>query len=460
VERIEITDAPAGTPLGVALAALEAMASGGIWDHVGGGFSRYSVDREWLVPHFEKMLYDEALLARVYLHAWQITGDDRWRQVLDEIIAYVLRDLRLAGGGIASAEDADSDGEEGLFYTWQPAEIEAAVGADAATAAIDWWGVEPGGNFEGRSILFRRERGDLLRPPNIEAARRQLFEARSLRVRPGRDDKVLTEWNAMMCATLAEAALATGETSWRDAAAELGALLVGGGRRPEDGRVLRCPPRGEAQPELLGYSADAAWVVLACVRLAECTGDASWLKPASEVADQLLELFEDKELGGLFTTGADAERLVVRPRELYDNVTPSALSVAVEALARLASLLGRDDYADAARRLLASGADLVRRAPTAVVSLVGAGDLLGAGVVEVAITGDRPDLVNHVAEQWLPRTVLAWTADSALASDDPGLPLFEGRADGFAYVCRAGACRLPAAGTDQLAAELAAALAR
>ncbi len=460
VEGIEVSECE---PLEVALGALEAMASGGIWDHLGGGFSRYSVDREWLVPHFEKMLYDQALVGRAYLHAWQITGDQRWRQVLDEIVAYVLRDLRLPGGGIASAEDADSEGEEGLFYTWLQSDIEATLGPELAPAALDWWGVQAEGNFEGRSILFRPTRGDLLRPVPVEEARRRLFEARSGRVRPGRDDKTLTEWNAMMCATLAEAALATGEPSWREAAEALGALLLERCRRVGDGRVLRCPPRGEGRPELLGYSADAAWLVEACVRLAECTGEATWLVAASEVADQLLVLFEDAEAGGLFTTGNDAERLVVRPRELYDNVTPSALSVAAGALARLAALTGKYEYADAARRLLSSAAELVSRAPTAVPALIAAADLLGAGVVEVAITGGRPDLVDHVGRQWLPRTVLAWDAGgetSEGSGSDGRSPLLQGRAPGMAYVCRAGACRLPVATTEGLDAELAAALVR
>jgi uncharacterized protein YyaL (SSP411 family) len=462
-----------GGPLQVALRALEAMASGGIWDHVGGGFSRYSVDREWLVPHFEKMLYDEALLARVYLHAWQITGDARWRQVLDEIVGYVLRDLALPGGGIASAEDADSEGSEGVFYTWAQSEIEAVLGPELAPAAMAWWGVRRGGNFEGRSILFRAARGDLRRPAEIEEARQRLFDRRSQRVRPGRDDKILTEWNAMMCATLAEAALATGKESWARAAAELGELLVTRSRRTSDGRVLRCPPRGDGQPELLGYSADAAWLVEACVRLAECTGRASWLGAAGEVADQLLELFEDTESGGLFTTGSDAERLVVRPRELYDNVTPSALSVAVGALARLGSLLGRDDYDAAARRLLASGAGLVTEAATAVPGLIGAADLLFAGVVEVAVTGDRHDLVSHLGRRWLPRTVLAWSSpgpgsrtdeaesSTAAGSGDEGVsPLLMGRPEGFAYVCQAGACRLPSGTVAELDSELEAALVR
>jgi uncharacterized protein YyaL (SSP411 family) len=443
-------------PLDVALAALEAMASGGIWDHVGGGFSRYSVDREWLVPHFEKMLYDEALLARVYLHAWQLTGDPRWKQVLDEIIGYVLRDLALPGGGIASAEDADSDGAEGLFYTWRLDEIETALGPELAPAATDWWGVREGGNFEGRSILFRPHRGDLLRPAAIEEARQRLFDERARRVRPGRDDKLLTEWNAMMCATLAEAALASGEASWHDAAEALGELLFERARREGDGRVLRCPSRGEGQPELLGYSADAAWLVEAWVRLAECTGDARWLERAAEMADQLLALFEDAEAGGLFTTGSDAERLLVRPRELYDNVTPSALSVAVGALARLAALLDRGEFEEAAHRLLSSAAGLVRAAPTAVPALAAAADGLLGGIVQVVVT-DRPDLQRHFAGRFLPRTVLAWSG--APASPPSSIsPLLTGKQPGFAYVCRAGACRLPAATIEQMDEELVAAL--
>ncbi len=468
---------PAGpsspAPLEVALGALEAMAAGGIWDHVGGGFSRYSVDREWLVPHFEKMLYDQALLGRVYLHAWQITGDPRWRQVLGEIIAYVLGDLALPGGGIAAAEDADSEGEEGRFYVWDAREIEAVLGPELAPGALSWWGVRPGGNFEGRSILFRAERADLLRPPEIEQARRRLLDARSRRVRPGLDDKVLTEWNAMMCATLAEAALGTGESSWRRAAEDLGELLVGRCIRGGDGRVFRCPSRGEGRPDLLGYSADAAWIVEALVRLAECTGDSGWLDPAGAVADQLLELFEDKEGGGLFTTGTDAEHLVVRPREIYDNVTPSALSVAVGALARLGALSGNEGYDSAARRLLASGAAIIARAPTAAAALLGSADLLASGIVEVAVTGDRPDLVKHLAGRWLPRTVLAWSGGAsggsrgtggggagAGAGAGGGSPLLEGRPPGFAYVCRNGACRLPAATSEVLDGELTAAMAR
>jgi uncharacterized protein YyaL (SSP411 family) len=197
--------------------SLDAMASGGIYDHVGGAFARYSVDEEWLVPHFEKMLYDQALLTRVYLHAWQVTGEDRYRQVVDETIGYLLRDLRHPAGGFFSAEDADSEGVEGKFYVWSVDEIRDTAGDDA-DEAIAWWGVTASGNFEGANILHRPERGDLVRPPGVERARQRLFEVREKRIRPGLDDKVLTEWNALMVASLAEAAAATGDPTWLDAA--------------------------------------------------------------------------------------------------------------------------------------------------------------------------------------------------------------------------------------------------
>ncbi|OWY62081.1 hypothetical protein B7486_60335, partial [cyanobacterium TDX16] len=185
--------------------SLAAMARGGIYDHVGGGFSRYSVDAFWMVPHFEKMLYDNALLARTYLHAWQVTGDPEHLQVVEEVIGYVQRDLATPQGGVTSAEDADSEGEEGRFYVWKRSQLQEALGAHA-DAAIEWWGVTEGGNFEGATILHRPQGGPLLRPPEVEAARTRLFEVREQRVRPGLDDKVLTEWNALWLATLAEAA--------------------------------------------------------------------------------------------------------------------------------------------------------------------------------------------------------------------------------------------------------------
>jgi hypothetical protein len=450
-----------GTPrpaLQVALDALGALAAGGIWDHVGWGFSRYSVDREWLVPHFEKMLYDQALLGRVYLHAWQVTGDRGWLRVLEELVGYVLGDLRLASGALASAEDADSEGEEGRFYTWEAAEFDAVLGPELAPTARAYWGVTDAGNFEGRNILSRPFRagpstaGPGERPAEIERARELLVATRSGRVRPGLDDKVLTEWNAMMCATLAEAALAAGRDDWLAAAEEIVTVLLEASRL-DNGRVLRTPAR-EGEAPILGYSTDLAWLVEACVRLAEAKGDPAWLTPAIEVADQLLDLYLDAETGGLFTTGTDAEALVVRPRELYDNVTPSATSVAAVALSRLAALSGAEHYADAAARLVASGEAVIAESPTAVPELLRAADLVRAGTVDVAVTGDRTDLVRAAAARWHPRIVIAWAGAGA----EGAFPLLADRPDGHAYVCRYGECRLPVAAADALAAEIDAAL--
>ena len=219
--------------------SLDAMAAGGIYDHLGGGFARYAVDAVWLVPHFEKMLYDNALLIRLYLHGWQLTGAERFRQVLTETIDYVLRDLRQPGGGTSSAEDADSEGVEGKFYVWSEAEVRELLGADA-DAALHWYGFRPGGNFEHDTTIPNRmhARGELARPTEVETARAALFAARARRVRPGLDDKVLTEWNAYLVAALAEAGAAAGEPTWVAAAVETAEFLIANLRR-EDGRWLR-----------------------------------------------------------------------------------------------------------------------------------------------------------------------------------------------------------------------------
>jgi uncharacterized protein YyaL (SSP411 family) len=428
--------------------SLDAMASGGIYDHLGGGFARYSVDDVWLVPHFEKMLYDQALLSRVYLHAWQVTGLDRYRQVLDETIAYVLRDLRHRDGGLYSAEDADSEGVEGLFYVWTPDQVTAALDGDRdlADEVMAFYGVTPAGNFEGRTILNRLAHpGDLDRPPRIEEARARLLAARSERVRPGLDDKVLTEWNGLMLAVLAEAAAATGRDDWRDAAVATGEFLVRELRR-DDGRWLRSW-QADGGARHLAYAADHAALVDAFTRLYEATGEARWIAEARSTADAMVELFWDGERGGLFTTGADAERLVTRNKDLMDNATPSANSLAAVGLLRLAALTGEDAYRERAHAILRLAGPLATRHPTAFGHLLAAVDMERAGLDEVVVAGDRPDLVAEVQHRYLPNAVLAW-------GERFPSPLWEGREDGRAYVCRHYACRLPAADVATLAAQL------
>jgi hypothetical protein len=437
---------------GVVETSLDAMASGGIYDHLGGGFARYSVDAVWLVPHFEKMLYDQALLVRAYLHGWQALGHERYRQVLDETVGYVLRDLRHPEGAFFSAEDADSEGEEGRFYVWTPDQVVAALDGDRdlADEVMAFYGVTPGGNFEGRTILNRiHARGggavDLTRPPRIEEARARLFAAREHRVRPGLDDKVLTEWNGLMLAALAEAAAATGRRDWLDAAVGTGEFLLRSLRR-EDGRWLRSwQARGGARH--LAYAADHAALVDAFVRLAEATGEARWLDAASGTADALLDLFWDEERGGVFTIGSDAERLVARNKDLMDNATPSANSLAAVALLRLAALTGEERYGDRAEQILRLAGSLATQHPTAFGHLLAAVDLAVNGIDEVVVAGDRPDLVEVVQSRFLPGAVLAWGERYAS-------PLWEGRDDGRAYVCRNYACRLPADDPEALAAQL------
>ena len=431
--------------LAMVVNSLDCMASGGIYDHLGGGFSRYATDQRWLVPHFEKMLYDNALLLGLYTRAWQATGKARYRRVVDETVGYLLRDLRLAGGGFASAEDADSEGVEGKFYVWSIDEIRSAAG-DAAEAAIDWYGATAEGNFEGANILWRPVRGDLLRPPEVEEARRALFETRSERVRPGLDDKVLTEWNGLAMSALAVAATATGNADWLAAAVACGEFVTANLRRP-DGRWLRSWQAGDATrppgARHLACAADYAAMLDAFCRLGEATGAARWIAEARRTADDLLELFWDPEGGGLLTCGRDAEPLVATPRDLFDNATPSANSAAALGLLRLGALAGASEYHERAEAILGLLGPLAGQHPSAFGNLLCALDLHAAGATEIVITGDRPDLTEVVHRQWLPNAVLAW-------GEPYDSPLWAQRPDGAAYVCRGYVCEAPTSDVGEL----------
>jgi uncharacterized protein len=435
-------------------ATLDAMAAGGMYDLVGGGFHRYSVDREWLVPHFEKMLYDQALLIRVYAHAAVALGEPRWRQVVAETVGYVLGDLIQPTGGFSSAEDADSPdaeghGHEGLFHTWTPDEVRTVLGPDA-DAALAWWGITEDGNFEGRSIPNRlHARGEWARPPEIEALRERLFEAREDRPFPECDDKVLTEWNALMVAALAEAGALLGEPSWIEAAAYTGDFLRLELRSP-DGRWYRSwHAEGEPKARHHALAADHAALVDAFTRLGEATGEARWIAEACQVADTMLDWFWDPDHGGLFTTPEDGERLVARQKDLLDNATPSANSMAAVALYRLAALTGESRYANHADRILQLVGAIIGQAPGAFSHALAAVALRRGGITEVAVVGDRRDLVATVNEQWRPEVVLAW-------GEPYQSPLWESRVDGLAYVCRNYSCEAPQDTPEGLRAQLAA----
>jgi uncharacterized protein len=426
--------------------SLDAMAAGGIYDHLGGGFARYAVDGVWLVPHFEKMLYDNALLMRLYLHGWQLTGEARFRQVLTETIDYVLRDLRQTGGGTSSAEDADSEGEEGKFYVWTDTQVREVLG-EGADLVRHWYGFRPGGNFEHGATIPNRmhARGELARPPEVEAARQALFDARAKRVRPGLDDKVLTEWNAYLVASLAEAGAAAGEPSWVAAAVETADFLLANLRR-EDGRWLRAWQQ-DAGARHLAYAADHGALLDAFTRLAEATGHARWITEARAVADALLGLFWDDERGGVFTTGHDAEALITRTKDLMDNATPGANGLAAVGLLRLAALTGDDRYRDRGEAIVRLLGAMAVQHPTAFGHLLSAVDLVARGTTEIVVAGERPDLVAVAQGELRPNAVLAW-------GERYDSPLWEGRDDGRAYVCQHYACQLPADDVASLEAQL------
>lgn len=431
--------------------SLDAMASGGIYDHLGGGFARYSVDERWLVPHFEKMLYDQALLTRLYTRAAAAFDAERFAQVAAETVEYVLRELRQPEGGFSSAEDADSldpagHAHEGEFYVWTPEQLREVLGPELGAAAIEWYGVTDEGNFEGRTILSRlAHRGQYLRPPEIEEARRRLFEARARRPRPGLDDKVLAEWNGLMLAALAEAAATFGRSDWLAAAVQTGEFLVSTLRSP-DGRWSRSWQRdGGARHAAL--AADHAALAEAFVRLAEASGQARWIEHARECADQLLDRFWDVERGGLFTTADDGEQLIVRQKDVLDNATPSANSTAAVALYRLAALTGERRYAHQADQILQLVAEMIPKAAAAFGNALVAADLRRAGLTEIAVVGDRPDLVRAVQSRYLPNAVLAW-------GEPYDSPLWDQRTDGLAYVCRDYACQAPQDTVEGLLAQL------
>jgi uncharacterized protein YyaL (SSP411 family) len=429
------------------------MARGGIYDHLGGGFARYSVDAHWLVPHFEKMLYDNAQLASLYLHAWLAFADPECRRVCEETLDYVVREMTDAGGGFYSAQDADSEGHEGKFFVWTPDEMRAALGA-RADDAMAYWGVDRGPNFEGKSILWVPGEPD---PARIAEARRILFEIRERRVHPGRDDKVLAAWNGLMTLAFAEAGRALGRDDYVRVAAKNADFLLASMRR--DGRLLRTWKGGTAK--LNGYLEDYANVIAALAAVWEATFERRWLDAARQLADDMLHLFWSEEVGGFYDTGTDHESLLIRPRNLFDNAVPCGSSVAIEALLRLAVLTGETRYETHAVRALTPMADLMSRHPGGFGRFLCAHDFNVGPRVEVAFVrpaaGDGiAPLVEETFGRYLPNRVVA----GGVAGDTtaPALPLLTGReaVDGkaTAYVCRNNACDLPVTERDSLRRQL------
>jgi uncharacterized protein YyaL (SSP411 family) len=450
---------------------LDRMAAGGIYDHLGGGFARYSVDARWLVPHFEKMLYDNALLARAYTDAYLVTGDGNYARVVRETLDYVLRDMTDPAGGFYSTEDADSEGEEGLFYTWTPDEIEAVLGNERGATFGRVFDVTDVGNFEGRSILnlpktieqcaklLKRTPEELVN--ELTQSKLALVEVREKRVHPGKDDKVIVAWNGLMIDSMARAGAALNEPDYiiaADAAGEF--ILQNMRRRPAEagarGQLLHTWRNGAAK--LDAYLDDYASLANAFVTLYEATGNEKWIDESVRLMDIVLAKFADPR-GGFFYTASDHEQLLARIKELTDSSVPSGNALAATALLRLGKLLGRSDYLDAAEKTLAAAVPIMQRAPMAAgQSLLALDRYLGPSheLVLVGISADLDKARTAIQQRYLPRTVFARRTEFA---QSPQLDeLFAGKTspDGqpVLFVCENFACQEPAVGLAAISAAI------
>jgi uncharacterized protein len=454
---------------------LRQMARGGMYDQVGGGFHRYSVDGHWLVPHFEKMLYDNALLARLYLHGFQATGDPELRRVVDEILRYVEREMTSPEFGFYSAQDADSEGVEGKFYVWDAEEMDRILGPTDGPLLRRYYGVTGAGNFEGRNILHVPRDGSEeevragaaaeagVTTEQLESVlargRQALYQARAGRAWPSRDEKVLTSWNAMMLQAYASAGRVLEREDYVEAAVRNAGFLLAE-LRP-GGELKRTWRDGAARID--AFLEDHALLADALLSLYQATFDPRWVAEARELGDRILERFWDDDEGLFHDSAAGAERLVVRPRDVYDNATPSGNSAAAVLLLRLATFTGEPRYERVAVRVLRSMGELLRRAPMGFGHLLAALDFHLATPREVAIVGDPAAedtraLLGVVNGRYRPNTVLALRRAGEPASVEEVIPLLAGRSavDGraAAYVCRRFTCRRPVTDAAALRSEL------
>ena len=451
---------------------LDRMAAGGIYDHLGGGFARYSVDARWLVPHFEKMLYDNALLAGVYTEAFQATGDNHYARIVRETIDYVLRDMTDPAGGFYSTEDADSEGEEGKFYVWTPDELEKVLGDEAGVTFGRVYDVSDAGNFEGNNILnlpkmlaqsarvLKRDEEELA--AELASSRSKLFAVREQRVHPGKDDKVIVAWNGLMIDALARAAAALDEPRYAAAATKAAEFIRQHLLRP-DGRLLHTWRYGKAK--LDAYLDDYAALANGLISLYEATFDGEQLVEAARLLDIVLEHFADNQSGGFYYTADDHEKLIARNKDATDASVPSASALAATALARLGKLTGTRKYVDAADGALRAAAGLMQQAPTAMGQMLLALDFQLGPTYELVFAADRhdgptDDALRDVRRRFLPNKALA-----GLFADTPGKApallkdLLAGKTpvDGqpVLYVCEGFTCQEPAVGREAMSVKLA-----
>jgi uncharacterized protein YyaL (SSP411 family) len=444
---------------------LDRMAMGGIYDHLGGGFARYSTDARWLVPHFEKMLYDNALLGQAYLEAYQATGEPFYREIVEETLGWVLREMTSPEGPFYSTLDADSESEEGKFYVWSAGEVEAVLGKERAEVFGYVYDVSPEGNWEGHNILNRSKtfsqaarllnlaEPDLRR--QLDEDRQKLFAARGRRVRPGRDEKMLTAWNGLMIATLAQAGAVLEKPAYTEAAARAADFILSRMRTP-DGRLLRTYSAG-APPKLNAYLEDYAFLLDALVSLYEATFTPRWVEAALDLTQVMIEQFWDPAKGGFFYTGRDHEQLIARSKDPQDNAIPSGNSMAVTALLRLAKLTGRVDLHEKATATLRLFSGLLASHPLAFGQMLVAVDFYLSPVQEFAVVGDPSAedtrrALRALRTRFLPNRVLA-LKPAAGAPDhlDELLPLLAGKSSGgpvTVYVCQNFTCQEPLVGAE------------
>ncbi|PWB47142.1 MAG: hypothetical protein C3F12_03920 [Candidatus Methylomirabilota bacterium] len=447
---------------------LDAMARGGIYDQIGGGFHRYSTDERWLVPHFEKMLYDNALLARTYLEAFQVTGDPFYRWIAADALDYILREMTAPEGGFFSATDADSEGEEGKFYVWTPAEIEAVLDGEEARVFCTYYDITESGNWEGKSIPnVRRTAAQVATKCGMSVeglhaalgrARCRLYGARRQRVPPGLDDKILTAWNGLMISAMAEGSRILSERRYLDAAVRaadfLLRTLVG-----QDGRLLRTYRSGVAH--LNAYLEDYACLCEGLIDLYEAGSETRYLREAGRLADRLLVDFVDEASGAFCTTSRDHESLILRHREGTDGAVPSGNAVAASALARLSFQLARNDLRRAAERGIAAYGKQIALYPHAFAKSLAVADLLLEGPVELTLIGTPGEagyeaLRLEIARHYVPNRIMAY--HDPTAGESPDFPLVKGKGlvDGRAtlYICRDSTCQAPITDTAQVIAAL------
>ena len=452
----------------MALVTLDRMAEGGIYDHLRGGFARYSTDEKWLIPHFEKMLYDNALLVPAFVEAFLITGEERYARVARETCDWVLSEMVEDGGGFASTLDADSEGEEGKYYVWTPAELEAVLGPKHGAWAEAWFGVNDTGNFEhGTSALWRHQPAEAVAKTvgadlteleeAMAEARGKLFVEREKRIRPGQDDKILASWNGLMISALAQTWQVLGDDRFLDAA-RASARFVLEQMRQEDGRLFATAREGKAH--LNAYLDDYAFMIQGLIDLYESDFDTRWLQEALALNSILKERFWDETNSGYFTTGKDHEQLIARLKGPHDGALPSGNGVQALNLLRLAELTGKEEFAGEAQETIQSVGELLNRYPQAFSQMLFAVDVLAVGPREIVIAGQPGSeaveaMLREVRGTYLPQRVVALAHEGA---DAELIPLLEGKTAeedrARAFVCRNYVCDLPVEEVQALRAQL------